>query len=612
MELPSRPMARGTKRAMADDRTTKVNKGAWRKALRLFKYIKPYRWTFAFGLVLLIATSILSMVFPGLMGKLVGAEKTDVPLGEELLNLDNIDSVAILLLLVFAAQAIIGFGRIYIFSYVTENMLANLRKDTYKHLLRMPMSFFSERRVGELNSRISADIALLQNTFTTVIAELLRQVIVIIVGFILLTWMSQELTLTMLAIIPIVAIIAVFFGRFIRKLSKQVQDRIADTNVIVDETLQGIQNVKAFANESWEVLRYGKSVMEARSLALKGARWRGAFVSFIILCMFGAIVLVIWRGVHLKEAGEMNIEDLVSFILYTVFIGASIGSIPDLYASVLKAVGATEHLMDLQDELQEEVNVQEHNTEHLALHGDIAFSKVDFTYPSRPDIPVLQNVSFQIQPGERVALVGPSGAGKSTIASLLLRFYRSNTGSIHIDGKDITTYNLSALRDRMAIVPQEVLLFGGTIKENIEYGKPGASQEEIIAAAKKANAHQFIGQFPEGYDTVVGERGIQLSGGQRQRIAIARALLKDPAILILDEATSSLDTTSERLVQEALNELMKGRTSLVIAHRLSTIRNADRILVLRDGTIIDNGTHAELIADTNSLYFELNENQFSS
>lgn len=597
---------------MQDDRTTKVSKDAWRKSIRLFRYLKPYYWPFALGMLFLVGTSILSMVFPGLMGKLVDAESSDTPVGEDLLNLDNIDSVAILLLLVFAAQAIIGFGRIYLFSYVTESMLTTLRQDTYKHLLQKPMAFFSERRVGELNSRISADIALLQNTFSTVLAELLRQIMIIVIGFALLAYMSPELTLTMLGTIPVVAIIAVFFGRFIRKLSKQVQDRIADTNVIVDETLQGIQNVKAFANEAWEASRYRKEVLEARRLALKGARWRGGFVSFIILCMFGAIVLVIWRGVHLKESGVLETGELVSFILYTVFIGASIGSIPDLYASILKSVGATEHLMDLQDGDFENVDVDEKKTEDLKLRGEVEFKDVVFDYPTRPDVPVLRNVSFAIRPGERVALVGPSGAGKSTIASLLLRFYDPISGSVTVDDKDVKDYGLSSLRDRMAIVPQEVLLFGGTIKENIEYGKPGASDEEIRAAAVKANAHEFIMQFPEGYDTVVGERGIQLSGGQRQRIAIARAVLKDPVILILDEATSSLDTTSERLVQEALDELMNGRTSLVIAHRLSTIKNADRILVLRDGTVISSGTHDELIADTEGLYFELQQNQFSA
>jgi ABC-type multidrug transport system fused ATPase/permease subunit len=415
----------------------------------------------------------------------------------------------------------------------------------------------------------------------------------------------------MLAIIPVVALVAVFFGRFVTKLSKQVQDRIADTNVIVDETLQGIQNVKAFANERWESLRYGSSVYDARRLALKGARWQGAFVSFIILCMFGAIVLVIWRGVRMLPTGEIQMGELFSFILYSMFIGASIGGLPELVNRMLKAIGASERLMDLQDESAEVISLAE-RTGSLALKGAIAFEHVAFHYATRADVPVLHDVSFTAKPGERIAVVGSSGAGKSTIASLLLRFYDPVKGRITIDGTDAKEYDLSALRDRMSLVPQEVLLFGGSIRENIAYGKPDATDAEIEAAARKANAHDFITSFPEGYATVVGERGIQLSGGQRQRIAIARAVLKDPAILILDEATSALDSESERLVQEALDKLMVGRTSIVIAHRLSTIRSADKILVLDKGKVIESGTHDELIAEEDGMYRSLSRLQSDS
>jgi ABC-type multidrug transport system fused ATPase/permease subunit len=594
-----------------DAKPAKLNKSTLRKFFRLFRYIRPYRLPFAFGMLLLLGTSLLSMVFPGLMGKLVDATKGELPTDTNaLLDLGNIDSVALLLLGVFALQAVLGFGRIYLFSYVTEHMLARLRQDTYEHLLKLPMTFFATRRVGELNSRISADVALLQDTFTTTLAELIRQLIIITVGLVLLTALSPQLTLTMLASIPVVAIVAVVFGRFIQKLSKQVQDRIADTNVVVDETLQGIQSVKAFANEAWEALRYNKAVTAARGLAMKGARWRGAFVSFIILCMFGAIVLVIWRGVHLKEEGVLSTGELFTFIMYTVFIGASIGSIPEYVTNLLKAVGATERLMDIHDEAAETISLAPKGSP-LPIQGRIEFRDVDFHYASRPDMPVLHGVSFTAEPGQRIALVGPSGAGKSTIASLVLRFYDPVSGNLLIDSKDVSTYPLTALRDRMAIVPQEVILFGGSIRENIAYGDPKASQDKIEAAARKANAHDFITSFPEGYDTVVGERGVQLSGGQRQRIAIARAVLKNPAILILDEATSALDSESERLVQEALEELMKGRTSLVIAHRLSTIRNADRILVLDKGTIVESGRHEELIADVDGLYHGLSKLQLS-
>jgi len=403
----------------------------------------------------------------------------------------------------------------------------------------------------------------------------------------------------------------VFFGRFVTKLSKQVQDKIAETSVIVDETLQGIQNVKAFANERWEALRYGRVVGEVRLLALKSGRWQGAFVSFIILCMFGAIVLVIWRGVRLMALGEISTGELVTFIMYSIFIGASIGGLPEVINRMLKAIGASERLMDLQDEAPEPVSLAAKG-EPLALQGAVRFEQVSFHYSTRADITVLQDVSFDVRPGERVALVGPSGAGKSTVASLALRSYDPVSGRVTIDGKDARDYDLTALRDRMAIVPQEVLLFGGTIRENIAYGKPDAPADTIEAAARKANAHEFITSFPQGYETVVGERGIQLSGGQRQRIAIARAVLKDPAILILDEATSALDSESERLVQDALDQLMKGRTSIVIAHRLSTVRDADRILVLDKGRVLESGTHDELISDVGGLYHSLSRLQLAN
>jgi ABC-type multidrug transport system fused ATPase/permease subunit len=346
------------------------------------------------------------------------------------------------------------------------------------------------------------------------------------------------------------------------------------------------------------------SVGSARSLALKSIRWRGAFVSFIIFCMFGVVVFLVYRAALLKDAGLMTVGEITSFVAFSIMIGASIAGIPEQVTSLLKAVGATERLMDLHDEPAEAVSLVA-KREPLALQGRIEFRHVGFHYASRPDVPVLQNVSFTAEPGQRIALVGPSGAGKSTIASLLLRFYDPVTGAIFIDGRDALGYDLSALRDRMAIVPQEVLLFGGSIRENIAYGKPGAGQAEIEEAARKANAHDFITSFPEGYGTVVGERGIQLSGGQRQRIAIARAVLKDPAILILDEATSALDTAGEKLVQDALDKLMKGRTSIVIAHRLSTVRDADRILVLDKGRVLESGTHDELIANTEGLYHGL-------
>ncbi|MBK6542894.1 MAG: ATP-binding cassette domain-containing protein [Flavobacteriales bacterium] len=564
--------------------------------MRIFRYLRPYRAHFALMLVLLFITSSLSLVFPFLLGKLLDAQPGQDFWSAPLLDLGNIDSIAKLLAVVFALQALFGFGRIQLSGYIAEHALARVRIETYRHLLQLPMDFFARRRVGELNSRITADVALLQDLFTTVTAELLRQVIVIGVSVLMLARLSPPLLLTMLAIIPVVALVAVLFGRYIQKLGKRVQDRIADTGTIVDETLQGILNVKAFANEAWEAVRYQRSVEDARALALKGVRWRAAFVSFIILCMFGAIVVVVWRAVHLRAEGLLSSGDITSFVMYTVFIGAGFASIPELIATVLKAIGATERLMDIQDEAPEPLSLDAPAVP-LPLKGGLAFEHVGFHYATRPDMPVLQDVSFRVKPGERVALVGPSGAGKTTIASLVLRLYDPVAGEVLFDGRPASSLPLTALRDRMAIVPQEVLLFGGSIRENIAYGKPGASQEEVEAAARKANAHDFIVSFPEGYTTVVGERGIQLSGGQRQRIAIARAVLKDPAILILDEATSALDSASEKLVQDALENLMRGRTSIVIAHRLSTVRHADRILVIDKGRVAESGTHDELIAD---------------
>lgn len=599
---------RPTSKAFADAPRPKLDKATLRKAVRIFRYLRPHRLSMVVGFALLLITTSLALLFPGLLGQLVDAAKGDANAQQQLMA--DIDQVAMTLFAVFLGQAVFGYFRIVIFNRVTTDMLNTLRTDTYEHLLRLPMIFFAKNRVGELNSRISADVSMVQEALTSNLAELVRQVLTVAAGVVLLATVSWDLTLTMLSVIPVVAIVAVFFGRFVTKLSKQVQDKVAETSVIVDETLQGIQNVKAFANERWEALRYGRVVNDIRLLALKSGRWQGAFVSFIILCMFGAIVLVIWRGVRLMAIGEISTGQLVTFIMYSIFIGASIGGLPEVINRMLKAIGASERLMDIQEEQAEPVSLGA-KKEPLTIQGAVRFEQVSFHYATRADIPVLQNVDFSVRPGERVALVGPSGAGKSTVAALALRFYDPVDGRVVIDGKDARDYDLTALRDRMAIVPQEVLLFGGTIRENIAYGKPDATQEVIEAAARKANAHDFISSFPQGYDTIVGERGIQLSGGQRQRIAIARAVLKDPAILILDEATSALDSESERLVQEALDKLMQGRTSIVIAHRLSTVRDADRILVLDKGRVLESGTHDELIADVNGLYHSLSRLQLN-
>jgi ABC-type multidrug transport system fused ATPase/permease subunit len=473
------------------------------------------------------------------------------------------------------------------------------------------MLFFSQKRVGELNSRISSDITQIQDTLTSTIAEFLRQFILIIGGVILLATESIKLTLLMLSVVPLVAVAAVIFGRFIRKYSKKVQDQVAESQVIVEETMQGISIVKAFANEWYEIARYDGKIKEVVKIAIKGGKYRGYFASFIIFCLFGAIVTVVWFGVRLSISGEMSVGQLISFVLYSTFVGASFGGIAELYAQIQKAIGATERVFELLDETPEKIN-SNHNSESIQkIKGNVTFNNVHFSYPSRKEMEVLKGVSFSANFGQKIAVVGPSGAGKSTIASLLLRFYDIEKGEILVDGKNIYDYDLENLRGNMSIVPQDVILFGGTIRENIAYGKPNATEEEIILAAKQANALNFIESFPEKFETIVGERGIKLSGGQRQRIAIARALLKNPSILILDEATSSLDSESEKLVQEALEILMEGRTSIIIAHRLSTIRSADQILVLDNGIIAEQGTHQDLITLENGIYKNLSNLQFS-
>ena len=580
----------------------KITASSINKAKIIFKYAGKNTWKFYLGLLFLLLTSVTALAFPKFMGMLVDCvNKKDSGLANQ---------IALGLGLVLILQSVFSFFRLSLFVNFTENTLANVRLALYTNLVKLPMSFFSQKRVGELNSRISNDISQIQDTLTTTIAEFLRQFILIIGSFVMLASINIKLTIMMISVVPLVGVAAVFFGRFIRKYSKKVQDQVAESQVVVEETMQGISIVKAFANEWYEIERYTTKIREVVKVAIKGGQLRGYFASFIIVCLFGTIVAVVWYGVQLSIAGEITVGELFTFILYSSYVGASSGGIAELYAQMQKAIGATERVFELLEEIPEKINSTE-NQNFPKIKGDVSFENVAFTYPSRKEIQVLKEVSFTALSGQKIAIVGPSGAGKSTIASLLLRFYDTTGGSITIDNKNMLDYDLEALRGNMSIVPQDVILFGGTIKENIAYGKPNATDEEIMLAAKQANALQFIQGFPEQFETVVGERGIKLSGGQRQRIAIARALLKNQSILILDEATSSLDSESEKLVQEALEILMEGRTSIIIAHRLSTIRSADQILVLDQGQITEKGTHQELIAIENGIYKNLSNLQFS-
>jgi ATP-binding cassette subfamily B protein len=416
----------------------------------------------------------------------------------------------------------------------------------------------------------------------------------------------------MLVSLPLLTVVAVVFGRKTRKIAREAQDRLADTATIVEETLQGIVNVKAFANEGYELNRYQEGLGKFLTSTLRGARLRAAFIAFIVFALFGSIVLVLWSGARLLQQGEITFGDLTRFILYTTFVAGAMGQFAELYSQLQKAIGATQRVRELLRETGEvEVLLGPAVPSTLPrLRGEVVFENVHFTYPSRPGVQVLEAINLAATSGQRIALVGPSGAGKSTLISLLLRLYDPSAGRLLIDGCDARDYRLTELRGQMSMVPQEVLLFGGSIAENIAYGKPGASPGEIEQAARQANAHEFIKAFPEGYATLVGDRGIKLSGGQRQRIAIARAILKNPAILILDEATSSLDSESERLIQEALETLMRGRTSFIIAHRLATVRHADRIIVIAGGQVVESGTHEELQALPDGVYRRLAALQF--
>ena len=576
----------------------KLTKDSWRKAARFLRYLKPYAGTYFIGWIFLVLSTSAGLVFPYLMGKLLGSSNTtsNPEQAIRLIDLSNVNQIAFALFILFFFQSVFSFVRVVLFNNVTENALRDMRNDAFSKLVYMPMDFFNRQKVGELTSRVASDITQIQEVLRTTIAEFFRQIIIVFGGIAFLFFISWKLSLIMLATVPVMAIVAVFFGRYIRKLSKEAQDYIATSNSILEEALTGIANVKAFTNEWFLLGKYKKSTQQTRDLNVRSGIWRGLFVSFIIFCLFGAIVFIVWKGLLMTQGPnpELASEGFYQFVLFTIMMGASIGSLPDLYASVQKAVGATENLLDL---LQEEgENLTTKVDQSIEINGSLRFENLIFHYPQRPDINVLKGIDFKVEPNQTLALVGQSGSGKSTIANLILQFYKPTSGHIYFGDQKANELDLHALRQHMAIVPQEVLLFSGSILENIRFGRPDATDAEVMDAAQKANAWEFISTFPDLLATEVGDRGIQLSGGQKQRIAIARAILKNPSILILDEATSALDSTSERLVQEALDVLMKGRTSIVIAHRLSTIRQADQILVLQDGQIMEQGKHDELMA----------------
>ncbi|MBS1775159.1 MAG: ATP-binding cassette domain-containing protein [Bacteroidetes bacterium] len=596
-------MARGQN---LDIPKAKLNKENLREGLTIFRYLKPYRTKFIIGLMFITLSSLSTMAFPYLLGEMINSAKGVK--SESALNF-TMGTIAIIMIALLVLQMLFSFMRVYLFTSVGENAVADMRKDIYQHLIKMPMEFYAQRRVGELSSRISADITQIQDAVSVMLAELIRGILTLLIGIALILYISFKLTLVMLSVIPIVIAIALIFSKIIRKYSRMAQDQLADSGTIVHETLQGVANVKAFNNEWYEIKRYNKSISDVVRFAVRNGRIRGMFISFLLFSVFGAIVLVVWYAMTMN----MPLGDLVKFVTFTGFVGGTMAGFADLYSQFQKTIGATQRVREILKEKTENVNVTLGQIKpEFKLKGNVTLKNISFKYPSRPDVQVLKDLNIDAEAGQQIAIVGPSGAGKSTIVSLLLRFYEPQNGHIYFDGQEAQHIPLSQLRAQIALVPQDVLLFGGTIYENIAYGKPDATKEEIEQAARKANAHDFIVRFPEGYNTVVGERGLKLSGGQRQRIAIARAMLKDPIILVLDEATSSLDSESESLVQDALYKLMKNRTSFVIAHRLSTIKNADKIVVLEHGQIKEQGKHVDLLQLEDGLYKSLSKLQFEA
>ncbi len=643
------------------------------EALRIYRFILPYKWRFIIGMIcLVISTGVVSFI-PGGFGQLVdaaspakeaigkisevvkssvtadvkvsriqaladtAAQKVDptksalekisqvtkspessenkvaqirtlVDSASNSIDPNKLKEIGFLLGAVLLIQAILSYFRIYLFEYVSQNAMAAIRRALYEKIITLPIQFFEENRVGNLTSRISSDVSQLQDSLSNQLAFFVRQLVLPIVCIPILLTVSVKLTLIILALLPIIIVSAVFFGRFIRKISRRAQDQLAESNTIVEETFQSADMVKAFTNEGYETRRYSDINMSVAGIGLHAAKYRAAFVSFIIFVMFGTIVFIVYAGLNEVASNNITMGGLIKFFVLTLFIGSSLAGLSESYTVLQKTVGASERVNEILGETSETSVNDENLTEPVT--GNVVFKNVHFSYPSRKDIQLFSGLSFEVKSGQKIALVGPSGSGKSTIIKLLSGLYPYESGEILVDGKDVRKYNITALRKNFGTVPQDVILFGGTIKENIAYGKTNATDAEIEEAARKAYALEFINAFPERFETVVGERGVKLSGGQKQRIAIARAILRDPKILILDEATSALDSESEKLVKRALDELMKNRTTFIIAHRLSTIREADVILVINKGKIVEQGTHDELSRMEKGIYSNLLKLQY--
>ena len=559
------------------------------RALRpLLVRMRPYRVQIALASVALLVSAGITLAFPLVVRYLLDAAfvRASAP---------ALNRIALILVALFAAQGLLNFGQVWVLTAAAERIIAKLRDDLFAHLVRLSPGFFTERRSGELTSRLATDVTLLQSVMTYQATELSRQVLFLVGGVIMLTLTHPQLTITTLAVVPVIVGTAWLFGRALKKASTGVQDRVADAMGSADEAFAQIRTVQSFTREAVESRRFSEQLRDVVVAAVRRAKIRGAFFGVITFCAFGGVVIVLWQGGRLVLARELTPGALVEFLFYAFFVAAAVGSLASLFGNYQEAVGAAHRVFELLDTKPTVLDPPAPVALTRPVRGEVRFEHVTFAYG--PDLPtVLHDVSLHIDPGEVVALVGPSGAGKTTVASLITRFWDVPNGTVTLDGIDIRRLSLLDLRGAVGLVPQEPALFSGTVRDNIAYARPDASDAEVIAAAQAAHAWEFIERLPNGLETRVGERGVKLSGGQRQRIAIARVFLKDPAVVLLDEATSSLDSESERLVNSAMEELLTGRSTLIIAHRLSTVRRADRLLVLDGGRIVEEGSHAELMA----------------
>lgn len=568
---------------------------------RLWPRIRPHRWALAAATLFLLLSGSIGLAFPLVVRHLMDA--AFVQLDRSLLN-----RIALVLLGLFSLQAMFNFCQVYLLGSTGEKIIAGMRKDLFQHLLTLSPDFFTERTTGELTSRLTSDVVRLQGVLSYQISELFRQTLYLFGSLTLLTLMHRQLTITTLAVAPAIVLLGGLFGRRLRRASTRVQDKIAEANTVAEESIVQIRTVQSFVRERAAALQYGEGINSALKAALSRALTRGVFFGVITFVVFGGIAVVLWQGGRMVLAGDITGGQLVSFLLYAVMVAGAITSLASLWGGYQEAQGSAERVFELMEERPTVADPPNPRPLDRSRGWRLAFHDVWFRYGD--DLPwALQEISLEIEPGEVVALVGPSGAGKSTLAGLVPRFWDPTRGRVSLDGIDLRELGLADLRSAIGIVPQEPMLFGTSIRENIAFGRDSATQDQVEAVARAAHAAEFIDRTPDGYESLVGERGVKLSVGQRQRIAIARVLLKDPDLLVLDEATSSLDTESERLVEEAFEQLMQGRTTLIIAHRLSTVQRADRVLVLDRGRVVESGTHAELLR-LEGLYARLYTRQF--